>query len=349
MEIGVITNPKSRKNKGKPNRVAVLKSIVGDLGEVRQTDEPESIKPVLREFLRKKAKFWVSDGGDGALHWMLRMGMEVLQEEEFFGASLPLALPTNGGTIDFVAHNVGIRGNAESILETLRTAIEQGQTLEEVEVNSMSIQGIALVEGEDQPFQTLGFAVAVGGVGQRLFCKYYEDKDPSPKTIVEVVTKTVASYPVAMTPLKHLPGMPHLLRQYAKDLFKPTYARITLDGKVFGRTDLTGIHIGSMSIDLGNVFRFFSKADVPGQMHAIVGSPSPLQIILNLPRMHMGMSMLGTDIYDGPCKEMKVEAVSEELLQPVIDGEIYRSVREISFSIGPRVRIPKVVGVQARS
>ena len=46
------------------------------------------------------------------------MGMEVLQEDEFAGqaVTLPMTLPTKGGTIDFVANNVGINGDAEGIL-----------------------------------------------------------------------------------------------------------------------------------------------------------------------------------------------------------------------------------------
>ncbi|MEO8704331.1 MAG: retinol dehydrogenase, partial [Kofleriaceae bacterium] len=110
MEIGVITNPNSRKNKNRPDRAERLQRIVGNIGEVHETASVQSIKPVLREFLRKRAHYWVADGGDGALHWMLRMGMEVLQEDEFVNASmtLPVTLPTKGGTIDFVANNVGI-------------------------------------------------------------------------------------------------------------------------------------------------------------------------------------------------------------------------------------------------
>ena len=110
MEIGVITNPNSRKNRNRPDRAERLQRIVGEMGEVHKTESVESIKPVLREFLRKRARYWVADGGDGALHWMLRLGMEVLQEDEFAGQSvtLPVALPTKGGTIDFVANNVGI-------------------------------------------------------------------------------------------------------------------------------------------------------------------------------------------------------------------------------------------------
>src|SRR6187455_975305 len=131
MEIGVITNPNSRKNRNRPDRAARLQRIVGQMGEVHQTTSLESIKPVLREFLRKRARYWVADGGDGALHWMLRMGMEVLQEDEFAGQSvtLPMTLPTKGGTIDFVANNVGIEGDAEGILATLRKRLERGATI----------------------------------------------------------------------------------------------------------------------------------------------------------------------------------------------------------------------------
>src|ERR1051326_6578704 len=132
MEIGVITNPNSRKNRHRRNWAERLQRAVGDLGEVRQTDSINSIKPVLRDFLRKRARYWVADGGDGALHWMLRMGMEVLQADEFVDQSvqLPTTLPTKGGTIDFVANNVGIQGDAEGILATLRRNVEYGSTIE---------------------------------------------------------------------------------------------------------------------------------------------------------------------------------------------------------------------------
>lgn len=348
MQIGVITNPNSRKNLKKPGRAERLQSIVGGLGRVHQTPSPEAIKPVLREFLRSRARYWVSDGGDGALHWMLREGLEVLQEEEFArgGFSLPLALPTNGGSIDFVAHNAGIRGDAESILTALRRHLEAGQRIEEVEVDSMRVEGIEVGEdGRERQLRTYGFAAAVGGVGQRFFTKLAEAGDHTPPTIVSIVAKTVASYPVAMSPLRHMPGMPRLLRQYAREMFRPTDARVTLDGEVMQQTDFRGIHVASMNIDLGGVFHFFRAAERPGQLHAIVGSPTPLQIIRNLPRMHMGMSLKGDPgLVDGPCRDMKVEATGDELISPVIDGEYYYNLREVTFKLGPRVRIPKVVG-----
>ena len=345
MEIGVITNPNSKKNLKKSDRARVLQSIVGPLGEVVQTPSPEAIKPVLREFLRRRARFWVSDGGDGALHWMLRMGLEVLEEDEFRGRSLPLAMPTNGGSIDFVAHHVGLRGNAESLLAGLRMALESGQRIEEVEVDSMLCEGISVDEdGRETPFRTLGFAATAGGVGQRFFEKLFEAGDHTSKTIVGIVAKTMASWPVAMSPLEHVPGMPRVLRQFAKDIFRPTLARITLDGETLPWVDFTSINIASMAIDLGGVFRFFNKAEGMGQMHAIVGSPSSLCIISNLPRMCLGKELVGSNVVDRACREMTMKAASDELLGPVIDGEHYPNLRSITFKVGPRLRIPKVVG-----
>ncbi len=347
MEIGVITNPNSRKNRNRPDRAERLQRIVGSLGEVHETSSIESIKPVLREFLRKQARYWVADGGDGALHWMLRMGMEVLQEDEFVGTDtrLPVTLPTKGGTIDFVANNVGIKGDAEGILGSLRRSVEHGARIEETEVDSMRIDGIQVIDGVETPFRTYGFASAAGGVGQRFYSKYYDHADPNPRTIMQIVANTVASAPIALTPLSKLPlGN---LSTFAKEMFEPTACKVTLDGMRLPGNAFTGVHVASMSINLGNVLRFFGKADVPGLMNAIVGTPSPWAIIRNIPRMARGEEMRGRNILDRPCREMTMEAVGDELMAPIIDGEFYRNVKRIEFRTGPRVRIPKVVAQKA--
>jgi len=304
---------------------------------------------VLREFLRKRARYWVADGGDGALHWMLRLGMEVLQEDEFVGQALalPVTLPTKGGTIDFVANNVGIEGDAEGILATLRRRIERGTAVEETEVDSMCIDGVRVgAGGEDEPFRTYGFASAAGGVGQRFYAKYYAERDPNPRTIMKVLANTMASTPIAVTPLAKLPGVGRL-GSYARQVFEPTRCKITLDGMRLPGDEFTGVHIASMSINLGNVLKFFGKADTPGLMNAIVGTPTPWAIIRNLPRMARGSEMRGRDILDRPCRELVMEATSEELLEPIIDGEYYRGVKRLVFHVGPRVRIPKLVAQPA--
>ncbi len=347
MEIGVITNPNSRKNRNRPGRAERLQRIVGGMGEVHQTESIESIKPVLRDFLRKRAQCWVADGGDGALHWMLRMGMEILQEEEFLGktVALPMTLPTKGGTIDFVANNVGIEGDAEGILASLRNTIERGTAIEETEVDSMAIDGTQIVDGVEVPFRTYGFASAAGGIGQRFYAKYYAHKDPNPRTIVKVVANTLTSMPIAMSPLSRLPL--GAISSYAREVFEPTSCKVTLDGMRLPGDSFTGVHIASMSINLGGVLKFFGKAEQQGLLNAIVGTPSPWAIIRNIPRMARGQEMVGRDILDRPCREMTMEATGNELLAPIIDGEYYRNVKRLQFRVGPSVRIPKVIAAKA--
>lgn len=349
MKIGVITNPRSRKNRGRPNRAAELQRIVGDCGEVHATDHVDAIKPILRDFLRRRARYWVADGGDGALHWMVRAGLEILEEDEFAGSGveLPLTVPTNGGTIDYVAHNVGIKGRAEDILATLRGAVESGQQIEEVEVDSMRIEGVEVTARGEEQFRTYGFGAAVAGVGQRFYDKYYAHRDPNPRTILKVVGNTVASLPIAMSPLRALPGIPDHLRTYAREIFKPHEARVLLDGMILPYDAYTGVHIASMSINTGGVFRFFREADAPGIMHALIGAASPLGIVAQLPRMHLGKQLRGKGVVDRACRTMTVEATGDELLAPIIDGESYRDIKRLTFTIGPRLRIPKVVGVAA--
>lgn len=351
MDIGVITNPNSRKNKGRSNRAQELQQIIGDRGRVYCTKDVESIKPVLREFLRNRARFWVADGGDGALHWMLRTGLELLEEDEFAGDDyqLPLTMPTNGGTIDFVAQNVGIEGASNDLLVTLRTMLDQGMPIEEAQVDSMAMHCIEQTDNGPREFTTYGFAAAIGGVGQRFYSKYYSHDDPNTKTILKVVGSTLASLPIAMSPLRSVPGMPNTLKTYAKEMFRPTAATVAVDGTTLSEQDFTGIHIGSMSLNLGGVFRLFPKADQPGALQCLVGSPSPLAIVKSLPAMHFGNELRGRNLLDQVCRQMTVTARGDERLHPIVDGEYYRDLLSMTIGVGPRLRIPRIVAAQHKA
>ncbi len=342
MQIAIITNPNSRKNKGRSDRVSALQDIVGDHGTVHQTQSTDEIKPLLREFLQNKAEYWVADGGDGALHWMLRAAMEIFEEQGLSAndeLTLPIAmLPTKGGTIDFVAHNVGLQQDTESLLVNLRAALERGAAVKESLIDSIAISGLQEVDGKVLPFRTFGFAVAACGVGQKFFEKYYDHSDPNPKTIVKIVANALASMPAAVTPLKKMPGASSLGR-YASDLFAPVNALVEMDGTTLPHNSFTGVHVASMSLNLGGVFHLFPKADQPGKLHALVGAPSAMTIVKNLPRMAKGKALRGNGLIDQTCENLFIRSEGK-LLAPIIDGEVYENVREMTLSLGPRIRVP---------
>jgi len=344
MQVGVITNPHSRKNRDRPAHVARLQAILGDLGEVHQTETVGSMKPILRDFLRKESRVWVADGGDGALHWVFRSGLEVLAEDEFVGGdvTMPMTIPTNGGTIDFIAQNLGIHGNAETLLAELRRVLESDVPMEYIEVDSMKIEGVCVTEDGEVPLQTVGFGVAAAGVGQRFFAKYYERDEASPAAIARILAAAFASIPVAYTPLRRLPGMPAVLRDYAREVFTPVKAHVTVDGVALPCDAYNGIHIASMPIDFMGVLKFFGQARPLGRLNALVGAMPGTGYLRNVPNMHFGREITGRHAYDRECEEMTITATGDELFDPVIDGEYYRNVREMTFSVGPRVRIPKL-------
>jgi diacylglycerol kinase family enzyme len=344
VQIGVITNPNSKKNKDRHLRREVLQQIVGPSGMVRRTDTLSELKPVLREFLRRDLKYWVSDGGDGTLHHLVNCGIEVLQEDEFRHrrGRLPVAVPTNGGTIDFVAINAGIRGKGEGILSELKDSLERGEPPDEVEVESLVMEAEEETPTGIKHIRRVGFAMAAGGIGQRFFALYYADPFPTPMTIMRILAKGLASSAVALTPLRRIPGMPPALYGYADHLFKPTQARITVDGKTLPWNRWTGVHISSLEINLGNVLRFFPLARQPGKLHVMAGEPTPLEIIRNIPRMHLGLAMQARRLHDKAGETVEMEATSDELLCPVVDGEIYQNIKRMTVSIGPLIRVPYV-------
>ena len=357
MLIGVITNPNSRGNRRKPKRVSDLQAVVGNSGYVHQTESTDSIKPILRDFLRKDVRYWVADGGDGAFHWMISNGFEVLSEEEFANRDLqlPMAIPTGAGTMNVVQKNVGISGDAEQILSNLRSVTEAGQTIPEALVETMKFSGKRLTENGVKQFVSYGFAAAIGGIGQRFFNKFYESPDPNPYTMLKVSAKTLSSLPFSslrqaspgITSVPLLSKALDKLSGYADDVFKPTSARIAIDGEVLEHDRFTGIHVASLSVNIGGIFRLFTQAGRPGFMNCILGAPSPVTIAKNVGNMYLGRKIRGESIHDSQCQTLSVSVNpenGEELLAPVIDGETYKDIIEINFEIGPQIRIPRISG-----
>jgi diacylglycerol kinase family enzyme len=341
VSIGVITNPNSKKNRARQGRREQLQRILGTHGLVRETRTVAEIGPTIREFAARDVRYWVSDGGDGALNWLINEARRTLGARPGDGLALPIVVPTNGGTIDFVAKKVGIRGQADEILDRLVRAEESGARYPVEEVPTFFMTGVQVERGEEVPFERLGFLTAIGGIGQRFFDLYYADADPGPATVLKVIAKALGSMALNAPGARLLPGIPRGWRSYApRHLLRPQRARLKVDGRALPGEEWKALHVGSIFCDIGGVVKLFPLAG-GGKLHVMAGDPSMVEVAFGLPNIFTG-GTIGHGVVDVAAKTVEVEAVGDELLNPNIDGEPFRNLKRLKIEPGPRVRIPKV-------
>lgn len=340
MRVAVVLNPNSRKNRRGGVRAEALRELLGSAGEVFVTQDDQELAAVLGDVFTEELACLVSVGGDGALHWALNAARPLAAAR---GLALPVFLPTNGGTIDFVARRAGVAGRAETLLPRLVRALDQG-ALATTELDSLDVMveprpsSPWAARAGGSSFAVLGFAMAAAGIGQRFFDEYYRVADPGPGTIVNVIGRGVLSLGAGL-----LPGpLGERGGRNARRLFRPFHGRVSIDGDVLPTTEHGGIHAGSFDVNLGGVVRVFPFAREPGAMHVQAGAITPLEMVRALPALLRGGAIPSADLRDTRGDTMEVEALSEEPLRPVIDGEMYEGIQRLSVSLGPRVRIAKV-------
>jgi diacylglycerol kinase family enzyme len=335
--LAVIHNPNSRKNRrGPPGRAARLRRIVGPWGEVFETRRLEELGPVLAGLLERRVDYLVSDGGDGSLHWAvneMRTALDLRADR-----SLPAIVPTNGGTIDFVARKVGIEGNAERILIDLTAALSARRPPETVLLDSLELTGTELApDGGERPFRKLGFALAAGGIGQRFFDKYYREKELGTRGIASVVGRAVGSYAAAKLGLP----LPPAALGYGREIFRPTLAKVSIDGRRVPGLEQGALHAGAFDISLAGVFRVFPLAREPGVLHFQAGGIVASEIIRALPDLYRGRAIRSQRLVEVAGREMTIEAEGEPLF-PIIDGERFGPLSTLRVRLGPPISVPRI-------
>jgi hypothetical protein len=345
--VAVLTNPHSTRNRRRPDHVSQLHAIVAGRGAVYATHSIAAIKPALRAIVASGATYCVVDGGDGTFHHTLRCARELAREDGLGDADLPLLVPSGGGGINFLARHAGIRGEPEDIIRALCALPAARAACEIVEVDSIAVTGERPIGGDGavEHVATIGFAIAGGGVGENFMKKYNAAEQTGRWKVARIVGHTLASFGAGALGR----GRPERT-SYADEIFHPTFARVTVDGRELPFHQLTVLSLGSLTINVGGIFRFFPLAAEPGKMQVMVGAPSPLGIIRAVPGMMRGDQLRGiAGYFEAACEEVTVEARGDRLLDPLIDGEQYRGFRRIRYRIGDRVRLPRIAGPRRSS
>lgn len=336
--IGVITNPNSGKNRRHPGRLDALERSLGRYGIIRRTHDQDDLRAAIEEFYDVGCKYWVCDGGDGSLHWLLSIANELATARE---TEWPWIVPANGGTVDFVAAKAGVRGQAVQVVRDLVRCIERRETPTVVELDTLRVVGTP--DGDaGEPVVRIGFAAAIGGVAQRFFDKLYRYDRIDAWKIIDVVARSTAGGLAASTPASVRRWLVPELQRYAEDVFEPIQAEVVVDRQRLPFERFSTLQVGSIDINLSGVVRTFRHAANDGVLHAQAVGGSAIDVIVNLPNMVMGTPIWGRRVFDGPASELAVTAAPSHNLDPVIDGELFYGLRKLDISRGPKLRIPVV-------
>ena len=191
---------------------------------------------------------------------------------------------------------------------------------------------------DTMPFRKLGFATAIGGVGQKFFATYYNEPNQGPWTIIRVALKGVLATWASLPGLRRIPLVSDKLRSYGQ-LLSGTRAKVSADGKTFPYTQFQGLHAGSINVDFGTM-KLFPYAAEPGKLHLVAGDVGPLKGTFLWPYLVVGKSIPHKTWHEFSGETMEVLAEGDDLLDPVIDGEMFFGFDRIKVRLGKNITVP---------
>lgn len=328
MYLGVIVNPKARKNRAaSADRIAELRRIVGSHGEVHETNSIEELRDAIRQ-LAPRVTHLVGDGGDGALHWLINEIERCISDPQRW----PAFIPTNGGSVNAVARKARVRGRPERIIRALTAAAEADRPPPDVSLDTLSLDGET---ADGAAFHRLCFGLAAGGVGNRFYDRYYDSPDHGRLAVARVIGRSFGDYITS----KVAPGRVKT-PNYASILFTPTRARVVIDGDEVPARTHSLLHAGAIDLRIGGPLRLFPKASERGALHFQAGNLRPSRIVAQLPMALTNGMMRGEGLRDVIGHEMIIEA-EDEPLSPIIDGERFLGIVKLVARAGPCIRIAR--------
>jgi diacylglycerol kinase (ATP) len=307
--IGIVNNPRSRRNRRHPSLARRLRERLGDDGEVIDASTPEELARAVERFRALGIEVLGVNGGDGTGHVVLTAFARA-----WAGAPLPKLLLLRGGAMNTVAHGHHIRGTPDGILREVLIRRRQGFPLRTVERDLLRIAW----DGEPARY---GFIFGTGAVVAFLEA-YYATGHASPATAAALVLRAIGSA------LRRGP--------FAAALTRRERLRITTDGDEWPDASYLALVAGSTP-DIGFGFKVFHRCgEQPGSFHAVGVTASLLQLALAIPRIHGGRPWKRRLAQDEVTRELVVEA---DGLAFTIDGDLYRADRQVRVGTGPGIEI----------
>lgn len=303
--IGVLVNPRARENRRRPDLAERLRSIVGESGLVRETQNIPEIADVAGEFLARQVAIVAVCGGDGSVFRCLSALVPVYRDVQ-----LPRLLPLRAGTINFVAEAIGCRrGSPEKVLAHVTRDYLRGGTHDVVERDLLCVNG-----------EQYGFVFGCGAVVNFLRA-YYGQRGAGPLRASLLLAKVVASA---------LAGT-----SFARAIVQPVEADILCDGervpfRVF--TAVLGATVDRIALGFRPTYLATRKR---GYFHIVAGPIGAWAFLRSMGRLQRGFPTGEATLYDNLAREVTIRFTPAAAY--MMDGDILPAVSELRVTTGPRL------------
>jgi diacylglycerol kinase family enzyme len=303
--IGVITNPRSRKNRKNPRLVHQLAYVLGEQGHVAAPNDLDALEDVARYFKKREIEVLAINGGDGTAHVALTAFVKVYGD-----TPLPKIALLRGGTMNTVATGLGIRGRPDGLLGALVRRYHLGEPFAVVERNLLRV-------GDH-----VGFLFGVG-LATNFLEIYYKGQEPSPWKAFKLVMRCVFSAIIG--------------GRFIKRITRPLEVCVEVNGKPWITQRFLALVAGTVThVGLG-LRPFLQVVRHPGQVQFMGFACTILRVAMLLPRARRGLPLEHPEVFTELGK--RIVMTSEVPMAYTIDGDMYQGDKTLVMEVGPRVEL----------
>ena len=295
----VVTNPRSRANRRRPQLATSLSALLGPRGAVVSPPSLEALDELAPHLA--EAEVLGVHGGDGTLH-------RVLTALHRAGFAPPPVVLLRGGTMNIVADSIGNRMEAT---EALSGVLGGGPTHEVVRHT---------LEVDLGDRQVVGF-LAGGGIISRFLELYYERDEPTPADAAGLLGRGALSAMVG--------------GRLAQRLTRPFEGAMVLDDEPWPGRRWLAVAVGTVE-ELGLGFTPFpGVAREPGKMHVIGIGSGIARLALELPSVYRGRGVHQEGNREGMATCLRLQA--DEPVVCMVDGDFHAGGNEVVMRVGAPV------------
>ena len=314
--IGVVTNPRSRKNKRNPVTAETLAYVLGERDHFHAPTNLDALAETAARFRAHSIDVLCINGGDGTVHQVMTAMVRAYE-----GEPLPDVAILPGGTMNIVARSVGNRIRPEEMLEQVVSAYHGSTSLPGKEIHLLEVD-----LGDESP-KLYGF-ISGNGVIPRFLERYYDSREPTPADAAWLLARAAVSAVVG--------------GGFARRVTEPWRGEVHVDGVVWPHDVWSAVAIGSVE-QMGLGFRVFHRlADCPDHFQIVGVGSSVATLAMGLPALRQGRGLAGRDNYTDIAKEVILVGAPDAPL--TIDGDLYRApTGRVRYTVGPKVtmRLPR--------